>query len=147
MELLGMVEEPVWSEKSAVDPDHAMDGEWWRCAYWHDDDADVSLVVTAWVVGIRCRKHADGSWTMLGVMSRFDVLKDDEFVQPVERAVFLWDRTGPDGKKQSATDYVEDIGVWYQGTPEQAMEVCRQWITGFDVEAHCDPTAWPGEPA
>jgi hypothetical protein len=73
-------------------------------------------------------------------------MRKDEFVQPVERAVFLWDRErmAEDGQTiyDQDIDYSNEIGLFYQPDVEKAEEQCRIFVTDLDFGEHFDPGAW-----
>jgi hypothetical protein len=83
---------------------------------------------------------------MLGQVSRFDVLGKDEFLQPVERAVFIWRRRrpGPDGCwiEEEDMDYSNEIGLFYQETTEATLANAKLWLDDLDFEVQFDPEAW-----
>jgi hypothetical protein len=102
--------------------------------------------VIAFVTGLRARNNPDGSVTLLEQVSRFAVLREGEFVQPVEVALFFWEREKivEDGHTvyDSAVDHCPELGLWYQPTVEQAEEQCRIFMEQLDFATHCDPDAW-----
>jgi hypothetical protein len=120
--------------------------EFFRSATWEEGDTTVKVTVIAFVTGIRARRNADGSVDLLEQVTRFDVMRKDEFVQPVERAVFLWDRErmAEDGQTiyDQDIDYSNEIGLFYQPDVEKAEEQCRIFVTDLDFGEHFDPGAW-----
>lgn len=120
--------------------------EYVRTAHWQDGDTEITVEVIAYVSGIRAQRKPDGSVDLLGLMSKFDVLGKDQFIQPVERAVFIWSRRrpGPDGGwvVDSDMDYSNEIGVIYKDTIEEAAGNARLWLTELDFEEQFDPSAW-----
>lgn len=117
-----------------------------RTAQWSDGDTVVTVEVIAYVSGIRAQRNSDGSVDLLGLMSRFDVLGKNQFMQPVERAVFLWNRRRPDPSGgwvvDTDMDYSNEIGVFYKDTIEEASANARLWLEELDFEAQFDPAAW-----
>lgn len=120
--------------------------EFYRSATWEDGDTTVKVTAAAFVTGIRARKNPDGSITFLGQVTRFDTISTDEFVQPVEVAVFLWDREriAEDGQTvyESDIDHSNEVGTYYQATLAEAEAVCRAFIESLDFGEHFDPGAW-----
>jgi hypothetical protein len=115
--------------------------EFHRSATWQEGDTTVSVTVIAFVTGIRTRKNPDGSEDLLGQVTRFDVLRKDEYVKPVERAVFLWERER-DGVRDTAMDYTNEIGLFYSATLEDAEEQCQIFMENLDFSEQFDPAAW-----
>lgn len=120
--------------------------EFYRSATWEDGDTTVQVTAIAFVTGIRARKNADGSITLIGQVTRFDTIRTDEFVQPVEVAVFLWDRErmAEDGTTvyDSDIDHSNEVGTHYQATLAEAEEQCRKFIESLDFGENFDPGAW-----
>lgn len=120
--------------------------EFVRTCTWEDGTTTVTLTLVGFVTGIRARRNPDGSIDLIGQMTRFDVLRKDEFLQPIERAVFLWDREreAEDGTTvyDSDMDFSDEIGVVYSRTVEDAEAMVEQFVTNFDFERSCDPGAW-----
>jgi hypothetical protein len=137
----------VGSRKPTVSRNTSLGQEFYRSATWEEGDVTVKVTAIAFVTGIRARKNEDGSVELLEQVTRFDVLRKDEFVQPVERAVFLWDREriAEDGQTvyDEDIDYSNEVGLFYQPTVEKAEEQCLIFLTNLDFEAHFDPAAWP----
>jgi Tat protein secretion system quality control protein TatD with DNase activity len=115
--------------------------EFHRSATWQEGSTTVSVTVIAFVTGIRTRKNPDGSEDLLDQVTRFDVLRKDEYVKPVERAVFLWKRER-DGVHDTAIDYSNEIGLFYSATLEDAEEQCRIFVENLDFSEQFDPAAW-----
>ena len=134
------------SRQPTVSRNTSLGREFHRSATWEEGDTTVTVTVIAFVTGIRARRNPDGSVTLLDQVTRFDVLRKDEFVQPVERAVFLWDRErmAEDGTTvyDQDIDYSNEIGLYYQDTIEAAEEQCRIFVENLDFEDHFDPSAW-----
>lgn len=120
--------------------------EYHRSATWKDGDTTTSVTVIAFVSGIRTQKYPDGSKQLLGEVTRFDVLGKDQFVQHVERAVFIWDRTRPgaDGEivHDTAMDRTDEIGLFYSESLEDAEKQCKIFVDNLDFQANFDPAAW-----
>ena len=129
-----------------VNKNFSLGGEHFRRAEWQDGDTTISVEVIAYVSGVRIRKNPDGSQTILGQVSKFDVMVRNEFVQPIERAVFLWKRRrpGPDGAwiEDEDIDYSNEIGLFYQPTLEAAEANAKLWLNDLDFEGQFDPAAW-----
>jgi len=134
------------SRQPTVSRNTSLGREFHRSATWEEGDTTVTVTVIAFVTGIRARRNPDGSVDLLEQVTRFDVLRKDEFVQPVERAVFLWDRErmAEDGTTvyDQDIDYSNEIGLYYQDTIEAAEEQCRIFVENLDFEDHFDPAAW-----
>lgn len=120
--------------------------EFHRSATWEEGDTTVTVTAIAFVTGIRARRNPDGSVDLLEQVTRFDVMRKDEFVQPVERAVFLWDRErmAEDGQTvyDADIDYSNEIGLYYSASLEDAEKQCQIFIENLDFSTHFDPTAW-----
>jgi hypothetical protein len=120
--------------------------EFYRSATWEEGDTTVKVTAIAFVTGIRARKNPDGSVDLLGQVTRFDVMGRDEYVQPVEVAVFLWDRdrVAEDGSTvyDSDIDHSNEVGLYYQDTVAKAEEQCEIFIESLDFGEHFDPGAW-----
>lgn len=145
MRLVG-VDETSFSRPPTVNKNFSLGEEYVRTASWLDGETVVTVEVIAYVSGIRAHRQSDGSVDMLGQVSRFDVLGKDEFLQPVERAVFIWRRRRPaeDGTfiDEEEIDYSNEIGLFYQDTLEAALANAKAWLDDLDFEAQFDPTAW-----
>jgi hypothetical protein len=146
MRLVG-VDETSLSRPPTINKNFSLGEEYVRTASWMDDEETIVTVeVIAYASGIRAKREPDGSVDMLGQMSRFDVLGEDEFMQPVERAVFVWRRRRPaeDGTfiDEEEIDYSNEIGLFYQETLEAALANAKAWLDDLDFEAQFDPTAW-----
>lgn len=120
--------------------------EFYRSATWKEGDTTVSVTVIAFVTGIRTQKYPDGSRDLLAEVTRFDVLGKDQFIQYVERAVFIWDRTRPDadGKivHDTEIDKSDEIGLFYSESLEDAEKQCEIFVNNLDFEANFEPAAW-----
>lgn len=120
--------------------------EFYRSATWTEGDTTITVTVIAFVAGIRTRRNPDGSRDLLDQVTRFDVLRRDEFVQHVERAVFLWDRKriAEDGNAihDTAVDKADEIGLFYSLSLEDAEKQCEIFVENLDFEANFDPAAW-----
>lgn len=145
MKLVG-VDEESFSRPPTINKNFSLGEEYARTANWLDGETVISVEVIAYVSGIRAHRHPDGSVDMLGQVSHFDVLGKDEFVQPVERAVFIWRRRRPgeDGVmiEEEEIDYSNEIGLYYQPTTEAALANARLWLDDLDFEVQFDPAAW-----
>jgi hypothetical protein len=139
-------ERSAQSRKPTVSRNTSLGREFHRSAVWEEGDTTVKVTVIAFVTGIRARRNADGSVDLLGQVTRFDVMGRDEFVQPVERAVFVWDREriAEDGTTvyDQGLDYSDEVGLYYQATVADAEEQCRIFVENLDFEAQFDPAAW-----
>lgn len=120
--------------------------EYYRAATWEGEDCTVKVTAIAFVTGIRARRNADGSVDLQEQVTRFDVLRQDEFLQPVERAVFLWDREriAEDGTTvyDQDIDYSNEIGKHYVSTVAEAEERCWMFLDSLSFAKHFDPSAW-----
>lgn len=120
--------------------------EFHRSATWEEGDTTVTVTVIAFVSGIRARRNPDGSVDLLAQVTRFDVLGKDEFIQHVERAVFLWDRErmAEDGTTVYDTDidYCNEIGSTYAPSKEAAEQRCEIFVNSLDFSTQFDPSAW-----
>jgi hypothetical protein len=136
----------VRTRKPTVSRNTSLGQEYYRSATWEEGDTTVKVTAIAFVTGLRARKNPDGSVDLLEQVTRFDVMRQDEFVQPIERAVFLWDRErqAEDGSTvyDSDIDYSNEIGLFYQPTLEKAEEQCFIFVQNLDFDDHFDPAAW-----
>ena len=145
MRLIGK-DEASLSRPPTINKNFSLGEEYVRTATWMDGETLVTVEVIAYASGIRAHRKPDGSVDMLGQVSRFDVLGKDEFLQPVERAVFIWRRRRPaeDGTfiDEEEIDYSNEIGLFYQETVEAASANAKAWLDDLDFEAQFDPEAW-----
>lgn len=136
----------VGTRKPTVSRNTSLGREFYRSATWEEGDTTIKVTVIAFVTGIRARRQPDGSIDLFGQVTRFDVLGKDEFVQPVEVAVFLWDRErmAEDGTTvyDSDIDHSSEVGLYYSATLEDAEEQCRIFVENLDFEENFDPAAW-----
>lgn len=134
------------SRRPTVSRNTSLGQEFHRSATWEEGDTTVTVTVIAFVSGIRARRNPDGSVDLLSQVTRFDVLGKDEFIQHVERAVFLWDRErmAEDGTTVYDTDidYCNEIGENYSATLEDAELKCQIFVNSLDFSNHFDPSAW-----
>lgn len=139
-------DEKSFSRPPTINKNFSLGVEYVRTATWQEEDMLVTVEVIAYASGIRAQRHPDGSVDMLGQMTRFDVLGKDEFLQPMERAVFIWKRRrpGPDGDwiQEEDIDYSNEIGLFYQETVEATLANARLWLDDLDFEVQFDPSAW-----
>lgn len=132
----------------SIDAAHQVGGrELYRQGIWVGDMTAVTLDVTAFVVQLRCRKHADGSWDVLEVMSRFHTLGKEEFLQSVERMIYRWVRydLDPDGQIVSsrvAVDYDDNPCEFYQPEIRNSFAAVAPVINELDFHHGFDPQAW-----
>lgn len=145
MRLIG-VDEKSFSRPPTINKNFSLGEEYVRTAHWAEEDTVVTVEVIAYVSGIRAHRQPDGSVDLLGQVSHFDVMGKDEYVQPVERAAFIWKRRrpGPDGDwiQEEEIDYSNEIGLFYQPTVEAALANARAWLDDLDFQFSLDPTAW-----
>ncbi|MGZ4659659.1 MAG: hypothetical protein ACXVYB_00100 [Arthrobacter sp.] len=120
---------------------HSLGREFFRSATWEDGGTIITVTAISFVTGIRARRNADGSIDLLDQVTRFDVMGKDEFVQPVERALFLWERT-VDGTTETEVDRSDEVGLYYQPDVPAAEEQCRIFIENLDFVENFDPAAW-----
>lgn len=144
---LANVDEQSTARPPTVNKNFSLGEEYVRTATWQDGDTTVTVEVIAYVSGIRARRHPDGSVELMSQASRFDVIGKDDFMQPIERAVFIWRRRrrGPDGVfwvHDEDIDYSNEIGVVYQDTLEAALANAKLWLDELDFEVQFDPEAW-----
>lgn len=136
----------VGERQPTVSRQTSLGREFFRSATWEREDTTVKVTAIAFVTGIRARKNADGSVDLLEQVTRFDVMRENEFVQPVERAVFLWDRerTAEDGQTvtEQDVDYSNEVGLFYQPDVPAAEAQCRIFLENLDFEQNFDPAAW-----
>lgn len=136
----------VGVRQPTVSKNTSLGREFFRSATWEEGDTTVTVTVIAFVTGIRARKSPDGSIVLVDQVTRFDVLGKDEFVQPVEVALFFWERekVAEDGHTvyDSAIDHCPELGLYYQPTVAAAEDQCRYFIEHMDFAKHCDPAAW-----
>lgn len=134
------------SRKPTVSRHTSLGLEFHRSAVWERGDTTVKVTVISFVTGIRARRNPDGSVDLLGQVTRFDVMRKDEFVQPVERAVFIWDREriAEDGSTvyDEDLDYSDQVGLYYAKTIQDAEEQCRIFVDSLDFQTQFDPDAW-----
>ena len=119
--------------------------EFHRSATWEQGDTTVKVTAIAFVTGIRARRNADGSVDLLEQVTRFDVMRENEFVQPVERAIFIWDRERIEAGQtvyDQDVDYSNEIGLFYQPDVPAAEAQCRIFLENLDFGEHFDPAAW-----
>lgn len=138
------MDEEMGIRQPTVSKNTQLGREFFRSATWKDGTTTVSVTVIAFVSGIRARKYPDGSVKFLDQVCRFDVMLRDEYVQPVERAVFLWERERlVDGEivRDEDIEYSNEIGVIYSATLEDAEKQCQIFIENLDFERNFDPTA------
>lgn len=147
------IDDEIGVRQPTVAKNQQLGREFFRSATWKGEGVDVtgtsgtttvSVTVIAFVSGIRARKYPDGSIKFLDQVTRFDVLRRDEYVQPVERAVFLWERERlVDGEivKDEDIEYSNEIGVIYSATLEDAEQQCRIFIENLDFEQNFNPAA------
>ena len=125
--------------------DYSLGREFFRSATWREGDTRITVNVIAFVTGIRTRQNPDGSQDLLGQVTRFDVMRKDEFIRPVERAAFFWDRERVvDGITvyDEDVDYSNEIGLVYSVTLEDAEQQCRIFMENLDFGENFDPDAW-----
>lgn len=127
----------VGRRQPTIARNYSLGQEFFRSAEWTDGDAVTKVTAVAFVSGIRALRKPDGSIDLLGQISRFDVLRKDEFIQPVERAVFLWERGD-----ETDVDYSNEVGLYYSATVEEAERQCQMFLENLDFEANFDPAAW-----
>lgn len=138
------MDEEMGVRQPTVAKNYQLGREFFRSATWQADTTTVSVTVVAFVSGIRARRKPDGSVDFLNQVSRFDAMGRDEFVQPVERAVFLWERERLiDGEtvRDKDIEYSNEIGVIYSATLEDAEKQCQIFIENLDFEQHFNPAA------
>lgn len=134
-------DQTVGVRQPTVAKNHSLGREFFRSATWEQGKTTVTVTAIAFVSGIRARRNADGSVDLLDQVTRFDVLRQDEFIQPVERAIFLWERT-VDGATETDIDYSNEIGLYYQPDVAAAEEQCRIFVESLDFGENFDPGAW-----
>lgn len=136
----------VGDRKPTVSRNTSLGREFHRSATWEEGDTTVKVTVIAFVTGIRAQNNPDGSVDLLEQVTRFDVMHKDQFIQPVERAVFLWDRErlAEDGSTVYDTDidYCNEIGLFYSASLEDAEKQCLIFVENLDFGEHFDPGAW-----
>lgn len=138
------MDEEIGVRQPTVAKNHQLGREFFRSATWQAGTTTISVTVIAFVSGIRARKYPDGSVKFLDQVSRFDVMGRDEYVQPVERAVFLWERERlVDGEavKDEDIEYSNEIGVIYSASLEDAEKQCEIFIENLDFEQNFNPAA------
>lgn len=120
--------------------------EFYRRATWKSEDTIVEVQVIAFITGIRAQRNEDGSVDLLDTMGPTEVLRKDQFVQPVERVLFLWtrDRVFGDGTQTHDvdSDFCNEVGLFYANSIEEAEKQCRIFMENLEFEKHCDPEAW-----
>jgi hypothetical protein len=136
----------VGTRQPTVSKNTSLGREFYRSATWQDGQTTVRCEVIAFVTGVRALRKDDGSVVLLDQITRFHVLNHGEFVQPVERAVFLWERdvAAEDGTVSTEydVDYSNEIGLFYSPTVEDAEEQCRRFVDSLDFGEQFDPAAW-----
>jgi hypothetical protein len=129
-----------------VSRDTSLGQEFFRSAEWQDGDVTTRVTAIAFVSGLRAHKNPDGSIDLLDTLTRVHTLNRDEYLQPIERAVFMWERQRPgtDGTTvfESEIDYSNEVGLYYVSTIEEAEEQCRIFIENLDFGVQFDPAAW-----
>ena len=115
--------------------------EFHRSATWKDGDDTTTVTVLAFVTGIRAQRNPDGSTDLTAQVTRFDVLGEDQFIQYVERVVYIWDRTR-DGVREIEYDRTDGLGLQYSSSLEIAEQKCEIFVNSLDFEKNFDPAAW-----
>lgn len=143
---LVQVDETSTKRKPTVNKNFSLGEEYVRTATWQDEDTTVTVEVIAYASGIRSVRHPSGAVEMTDQITRFDVLREGEWMQPIERAVFIWRRRrpGPTGDwiQEEEIDYSNEIGLFYQETVEATLANARAWLDDLDFEEQFDPEAW-----
>jgi hypothetical protein len=116
---------------------HSLGREYFRSAEWSDGETTVQVTAVAFVAGVLARRNPDGSTTLLDLAAPLSTLGRDEFIQPVERAVFLWKRG-----EERAFDYSNEIGLFYANSISEAEAQCVLFLENLDFERNFDPSAW-----
>lgn len=131
---------------ATVNKNFSLQGEWVRKFTFEDGDTLVTVEVIAYISGIRAQRMPDGTVVLRDQVSRFDVLGKNQYMQAVERAVFIWRRLrpGPDGDiiEEEDIDYSNEIGLFYQDSEEKAFHNAKRWLDDFDPEVSLEPEAW-----
>jgi hypothetical protein len=156
---LGYYDVECYLRPATADRAHAVDGlEWARTVHWREAPpgdfkgafTTWKVDIIGWVVQLICEEDPDGdkgAWKILGVKSPFHKMLPGQWLQPVERVVFQWERLDFDPLeddtfpwKTTATDYVEP-GEHYQASTNQCSQIIRQYINGINPETDLDPSA------
>lgn len=148
-------DELAYERDATVDRAHAVNAkEYVRRLSWKETDGDhatyVDLEIIGFVVNLVCKPvGTDGAWNVHGVMSNFTILMPGEFLQPVERVVFMWTRKdydmtghgrGTEAVTSTAVDYVNTVGEHYQPTARHCAQVVQTYMNRIDHEFDLDPT-------
>lgn len=136
----------VGVRKPTVSRNTSLGREFYRTCTWTEGETTVTVTAIAFVSGLRARKNPDGSTDLLEAVNKFSMISTDEFIQPVERAMFIWDRQrpGPDGGMvaEQEIDYSNEVGKGYVQTLELAEGQCERFIAHLDFAEMFDPGAW-----
>lgn len=127
--------------KPTVSRNTSLGREFHRSATWQDGDDTTMVTVIAFVTGIRAQRNPDGSTDLTAQVTRFDVLGENQFVQYVERVVYVWDRTR-NGVREIEYDRTDGLGEQYAPSLEAAEQKCEIFINSLDFEMNFDPAAW-----
>lgn len=155
---LGFFDDMAYRRPATADRAHAVDGiELVRTIHWMEPErpdplgprTSIKVEVIGWVVQLVCKPvGTDGAWEVLGVFSNFTVLRPGEFLQPVERVIFQWERLdfdhfdrGTFPLKTTAVDYNDTVGPHYQPTAAHCFQVVETYMNRLDPEHDFDPTA------
>lgn len=146
MKLVDQETKPVEIQRPIVAKGLAVGRQFKRSAVWEDGDTSVFVDAIAFVTGIRARRNEDGSIDLIDSTSPYTTLNADEFLQPVERAVFIWQRWSKDEKgawvKEEDVDYSNEIGLVYAKDLKEAEKQCKLFIENIDFASQFDPSAW-----
>jgi hypothetical protein len=120
--------------------------EFYRQAIWQDEGTTVGVEAIAFVTGVLAQRNEDGSIDLLDTTGPTLPLKKDQYIQPVERVIFLWtrQRITEDGTPavERELDFCNEVGLFYSPTVEEAEKQCRIFMENLDFEKHCNPEAW-----
>src|SRR4030095_3191871 len=146
MKLVDQDTEPVVLQRPIVAQGMAMGRQFKRSAGWETEDTMIFVDAIAFVTGIRARRNEDGSVDLLDTTSPYTTLNANEFVQHVERALFIWQKWAKDErsewvKVEEDTDYSNEIGLVYAKDLKAAEEQCKLFIKNLDFTTQFDPPA------
>jgi len=146
MKLVDQEEKAVAINRPIVAKGLALGRQFKRSACWEDGDTQIFVDAIAFVTGIRGRRNEDGSVDLLDQTTPYQTFAEDEFLQPVERAVFIWQRWSKDERgrwtKEEDVDYSNEIGLVYAKDLKEAEAQCKLFIDNLDFQTQFDPASW-----
>lgn len=148
MKLVDQDQKPVEIHRPIVAKGLAVGRQYKRSAGWESEDTMIFVDAIAYITGIRARRNEDGSVDLLDSTSPYTTLNEGEFLQHVERAVFIWQKWTREHAEAKWTkvdedvDYSNEIGVVYSKDLKEAESMCRKFIENLDFTTQFDPASW-----